>query len=176
MKKILLSLVMVFLTISANSQVTWNVRAGGGQFDTEECFMNYSSYEYYYYYTYDWYSVPCAAMAVQVNIPFKLASKFTFSPTFMAACSYESRIEFPLYFGYKIPIVNQILFFPKIGPMFGYDVCKESFMIGPSIELAFEIKHFIVSGNVSLDLVDPSFENEGGPPYIGGYATIGYKF
>ena len=174
MKKILLSLVMVFLTISANSQVTWNVRAGWGAFQTE-----YSNYGYYYngyyydyYHNYDSEAVPCAALALQVNIPFKRTSRFTFSPTFMAACSYESRIEFPLYFGYKVPIGNRNLFFPKLGPMVGYDVCTAYPISGPSMELAFEIKHFIVAANVSVNCV--MFDEE--QVAVGAYLTFGYKF
>ena len=178
MKKILFSLVMAFMAISANAQVTWNVRAGGGVFQTEDYISHYSSwrdsntYHFYIYDTYEWDAVPCAALALQVNIPFKRTSRFTFSPTFMAACSNESRIEFPLYFGYKVPIGNRNLFFPKIGPMVGCDVCTGYAMCGPSLELAFEIKHFIVAANVSVDCV----MSDAGSADVGGYLTFGYKF
>ena len=162
---------MAFMAISAKAQVTWNVRAGGGVFQTEYEEMSYYFDGYYNYY-WEGENVPCAALALQVNIPFKRTSRFTFSPTFMAACSYESRIEFPLFFGYKVPIGNRNLFFPKIGPMVGCDVCTGYAMCGPSLELAFEIKHFIVAANVSVDCV----MSDAGSADVGGYLTFGYKF
>lgn len=169
MKKLLFVLAVLLVAMSANAQVTWNVRAGGGVFQTE-----YYNYHYHYGY-YDWErdNVPCAALALQVNMPFKRTSRFTFSPTFMAACSRENRIEFPLYLGYKLPIGNRSLFFPKIGPMVGYDVRAKSAISGPSMELAFEIEHFIVAANLSLNCVTREYEV---PLHVGAYLTFGYKF
>ena len=165
MKKILLSLVMVFLTISAKAQVTWNVRAGGGVFQTEAEVSGYKDRIHV--------ERGCAALALQVNIPlFKRTSNFAFSPSFIAGVGGETRMEFPLYFGYKVPIGNRSLFFPKLGPMAGYDICAGCAMCGPSMELAFEIKHFIVATNVSINLMEYYKEMYD----VGAYLTLGYKF
>ena len=161
MKKILFSLVMALMTISANAQITWNVRAGGGFLESpyinnEECTFGSG----------------CFAIVLQENVPLiKRTSKFTFSPTLIADFSIEDfQVSFPLYLGYKIRIGNRTLFFPKIGPMLGFSSYYGDAMLGMSLESAFEIKHFIVAANINYNF------NTGGSADIGAFATIGYKF
>lgn len=164
MKKLLFVLAVLLVAMSAKAQVTWNIRAGGGIITSSENDL-WSDGDFNVY--------PCGAIAIQTNIPlFKHTSKFSFSPTFIAAVGEEYQISFPLYFGYKIPIGSRKLFFPKIGPMFGYENCSETWACGPSAELAFEIKHFILSVNVNVNLVQLDYYGS----RVGAFATIGYKF
>ena len=58
------------------------------------------------------------------------------------------------------------MFIPKIGPAAGF--CYETFVLGPSVELAFEIKHFVIAGN--------GFYGLGGENGNGFLLTLGYKF
>lgn len=134
MKKVLLALVMAVSVISAKAQTTMNVRVGGGINTDADGFTG----------------------IFQVNMPFKMGSKWTFSPSLqldMAIDPYDNKgsqnILIPLLFGYKTPIGDKLLFFPKIGPAVGYDTFSDfsAFNSGPSVELAFEYKHFVVAVN-----------------------------
>ena len=170
MKKLVLSFLLAIFAIGMNAQVTMNVRAGGG--------MN----------TDDW----GLTGLFQVNIPFSHASNFTFSPSIQANISLPpDRAEFlgsqnillPLDIGYKIPIGLNSVFFPKIGPAIGYDIASHSgFNIGPSVELTFEIKHFVfaVNGYYSIPEGTRRYERGGNDSSEGNVwnasLTFGYKF
>lgn len=133
MKKIILSLAMVFMAIAADAQVTMNVRAGGGVNTKVEGLTG----------------------LFQVNIPFGKTSPFTFSPTVQANISLDcdetdgsQNLLLPLNIGYKTSIGKNCLFFPKIGPAIGYDIYSDDgFNAGPAVELAFELKHFVIALN-----------------------------
>ena len=139
MKKVLLALVMAVSVISAKAQITMNVRAGGG-FNTDE--ENVTG-------------------IFQVNMPLETGSRWTFSPSLqldMAIDPYSNKgsqnILVPLLLGYKTQIGDELLFIPKIGPAVGYDTFSEfsAFNYGPSVELAFEYKHFVVAANGYLSI------------------------
>lgn len=178
MKKVLLALVMAVIVISAKAQTTMNVRAGYG------------------------YNTDAEGVTgiFQVNMPFKTGSRWTFSPSLqldMAIDPYENKgsqnILIPLFFGYKTPIGDKLLFFPKIGPAVGYDTFSESsaFNYGPSVELAFEYKHFVVAANGYFSIKGVERYEDTGSFYDGYYhtslitkhpniytasLTLGYKF
>lgn len=178
MKKVLLALVMAVSVISAKAQITMNVRAGGG-------------------YNTDYDGV---TGIFQVNMPFETGGRWTFSPSLqldMAIGPYENEgsqnILVPLLFGYKTPIGDKLLFFPKIGPAVGYDIFSDfsAFNYGPSVELAFEYKHFVVAANGYFSIKEVGRHEESGNYYDGYYhtswdskfpniysasLTLGYKF
>lgn len=134
MKKLLLALVMAVSVISAKAQTTMNVRAGYGNNTESENITG----------------------VFQVNMPFETGSKWTFSPSLQVDIALKldsesgsQNILLPLYLGHKMQIGDKLLFFPKIGPAVGYDTFSDfsAFNSGPSVELAFEYKHFVVAVN-----------------------------
>ena len=120
MKKFLLSLAMAITAIGASAQNTYNVRAGGAVLN-----------EY----------------AAQANIPLKNVSLWTFSPAVQLAINDED-IAAMLHanMGYRTRIGNNCLFVPKVGVAGGSIGNKNDgvFIIGPSIDLALELKHFVI--------------------------------
>lgn len=168
MKKVLLALVMAVSVISAKAQITMNVRAGGG-FNTR---------------------VESLTGIFQVNMPLKMGSRWTFSPSLQVDMalnldceSGSQNILLPLYLGHKIQLGNG-LFFPKIGPAVGYDVYSDdrAFNFGPSVEFAFEYKHFVAAINayssviqVARDYYCGTFETAETNIYSASL-TLGYKF
>lgn len=167
MKKILLSLVMMLACFSAKAQITANVRAGAG-YNSDNFGLN---------------------GVFQVNIPFKSGGRLTFSPSVEAdipvGYGYSTNILLPLKIGYKIPLGKDFIFFPKIGPALGLDIdaYSDMFNVGPSLDLAFEIKHFVVgiNGYVSVkeleyDPSDDYFDHYGWRCPHNVSLTLGYKF
>lgn len=144
MKKLVLSFLLCIMAIGANAQVTMNVRAGGG--------INTSNLG--------------LTGLFQVNIPFKKASPFTFSPTIQYNTDFDTgngsgsqNLLLPLNIGYKKMIGDNCIFFPKIGPAVGLDLYSDDgFNAGPAVELAFEIKHFVVALNGYYAIEDCSRE------------------
>ena len=129
MKKVLLALVMAVSVISAKAQTTMNVRAGYG-YNTDK---------------------DGVTGVFQVNMPFKMGSKWTFSPSLQLDMGFRpeggqgsQNILLPLCLGYKIKLGNGLLF-PKLGPAVGYDLFSsgKAFNFGPSVEFAFEYTHFV---------------------------------
>lgn len=153
MKRITLSIILLVLTVSVKAQTTFNIRGALGYGE----YVNYSGF--------------LPGICAQSNITLgSRTCKWTFSPTLFLAVDIEGTFNAaaPLLFGYKVPISNGCLFIPKIGPAFGYSVDYGTFILGPSAEFAFEIKHFIVSANSYFGLYDGFY------PYA--FLTFGYKF
>lgn len=160
MKKLFICLVIAFTAVCANAQVTWNVRAGGGiqsivddgeYFDVDDIFV--------------------PTLTIETNIPLKSGSAWTFSPSVSIgyALDYGIVATMPLHMGYKIPIGRSTLFCPKAGAIVGYiEDAWGSFLLGPSIEIPFEIKHFVVALNANVSVVEDAL--------FGAYLTVGYKF
>lgn len=152
MKKFFICLVLAAMAIGVQAQTTWNVRVGGGTFADDDATQVYGP-----------------AFAVECNIPFRKASCYIFSPSVLAALgfgAYEGNCKEVLslwHLGYKVK-GDGFLFIPKLGPMFGVN---GNFVVGPSIEMAFEIKHLAVALNAHVD-VDAG--------NIGAHLTFGYKF
>lgn len=88
-------------------------------------------------------------------------------------------------------IGDKLLFFPKIGPAVGYDTFSDfsAFNSGPSVELAFEYKHFVVAVNgyysikgvgryEDSDYNDGSYTSRASdrPNIYSASLTLGYKF
>ena len=160
MKKYIVSIIMAVMVVSAKGQVTWNLRLGAGAFSY--------CYEEHYDYTYTEMSGG-AAIVGQVNIPFSRTSTFTFSPSFVLGIGGASHIAFPIHVGKKVIFGDRKVFFPKIGFVGGYDFYEYGEgIVGPSIELAFELKHFVMAFNYYVGLVYPANH--------GVFATFGYKF
>lgn len=165
MKKVFLVISLAFLAICVNAQTTWNVR-GGLSVNT--------------------YKLGVAIEFVgQVNIPFKEAGRFTFSESLHAyvPCIYFSGIQANSYVGYRCLIKRQTLFYPKIGLGLGYvDIRKgDGFIMGPSLELAFEIKHFVVAANFTYPVIfvgeyDDDYHYDDIPNSIPVSVSFGYKF
>ena len=156
MKKLLICMVMATMAVCANAQITWNVRAGAGIQQALD-----------YYYAETEFS---SSLIIETNIPFAKSSSFTFSPAISAAYNLEDDITASalLHFGYKIPIAQNTLFCPKIGPMIGFQSTGD-FLFGPSIELPFEINRIVVAANANVSLVNDD-------ALFGAFLTVGYKF
>ena len=159
MKRILLALVMTVMAVGANAQTTWNVRGGAGMSVDSE-------------------NLACVApsLSLQTNIPLAKASKYVVAPTLVvAAPNWDIDIILPVYFGYKTRLGNQALFVPKIGPCIGLSTTNGSFNAGPTVELAIEVKHFVVGVNGYYSLTtDTGYDHEFN--HFGAFLTFGYKF
>lgn len=162
-KKFFICLVLAVMAIGANAQTTWNVRVGAGTFGIIKDNFDGVSQRF------------GPALTAECNIPFKLGGSYTFSPSILAALSSGSSDAYTeivscLHLGYKTVLSNNVLFFPKIGPMLGYcdNVWDSTCLLGPSAELAFEMKHFVVALNAYIGLIDET--------QPGGFLSFGYKF
>ena len=168
MKKVLLALVMAVSVISAKAQTTMNVRAGGGINTDADGFTG----------------------IFQVNMPFETGSKWTFSPSLQVDMALENNCEegsqnilLPLYLGHKMKLGNG-LFFPKIGPAVGYDIYSDerAFNFGPSVEFAFEYKHFVAAINAYYSVIEVARGYYSGTSETAetnittASLTLGYKF
>lgn len=159
MKKILLSLAMAMTAIGASAQNTYNVRVGGTIMD-----------EY----------TTLTTMA-QANISLKNVSLWTFSPAVQFATDGDG-ITAMLHanMGYRTRIGNNCLFVPKVGVAGGYfwhDSYNETFLVGPSIDLALELKHFVIglTGFYSINKAMETFYYEtDNIPMVS--LTLGYTF
>lgn len=159
MKKILLSLAMAMIAIGASAQNTYNVRVGGTIMD-----------EY----------TTLTTMA-QANISLKNVSLWTFSPAVQFATDGDG-IAAMLHanMGYRTRIGNNCLFVPKVGVAGGYfwhDSYNETFLVGPSIDLALELKHFVIglTGFYSINKAMETFYDEtDNIPMVS--LTLGYTF
>lgn len=159
MKKFLLSLAMAITAIGASAQNTYNVRVGGTIMD-----------EY----------TTLTTMA-QANISLKNVSLWTFSPAVQFATDGDG-IAAMLHanMGYRTRIGNNCLFVPKVGVAGGYfwhDSYNETFLVGPSIDLALELKHFVIglTGFYSINKAMETFYDEtDNIPMVS--LTLGYTF
>lgn len=159
MKKILLLLAMAMTAIGASAQNTYNVRAGGAILND------------------------CAAFTTmtQANISLKNVSLWTFSPAVQFATDGDD-IAAMLHanMGYRTRIGNNCLFVPKVGVAGGYfwhDSYNETFLVGPSIDLALELKHFVIglTGFYSINKAMETFYDEtDNIPMVS--LTLGYTF
>ena len=153
MKKFISILLVALMAIGAEAQVTGNVRLGGG---TIGSFFDGR--------------FGIAALALEANIPFGANRRGVFSPSLLLGSQFKdsesNTFVVPLHLGYKFVIGEGAMFIPKIGPAAGF--CYETFVLGPSVELAFEIKHFVIAGN--------GFYGLGGENGNGFLLTLGYKF
>lgn len=84
--------------------------------------------------------------------------------------------------GYRTRIGNNCLFVPKVGVAGGYfsqEEYDETFLVGPSIDLALELKHFVIgltgfySINKAMEPYD-YYEDECNIPMVS--LTLGYTF
>lgn len=161
MKKFLLSLAMAITAIGASAQNTYNVRAGGAILND------------------------CAAFTTmtQANISLKNVSLWTFSPAVQFATDGDA-IAAMLHanMGYRKRIGNNCLFVPKVGVAGGYFSLagyNEAFLVGPSIDLALELKHVVIgvtgfySINKTVD-IESYYDDEYNIPMLS--LTLGYTF
>lgn len=160
MKKILLSLAMAMTAIGASAQNTYNVRVGGTIMD-----------EY----------TTLTTMA-QANISLKNVSLWTFSPAVQFATDGDDTAAMlHANMGYRTRIGNNCLFAPKVGVAGGYFSLYdyyEAFLVGPSIDLALELKHFVIglTGFYSINkAMEPyDYYEDGNIPMVS--LTLGYTF
>ena len=164
MKKLFLCMVVALMAMGASAQVTWNLKAGlGALFEYNDKVGAYFTEN----------------AAVQANIPLMGKTKpLTFSPSLEIEymdTEYDSYANFnlPLHLGYKFYIADAAILFPKIGPMVGVAIGEDAdLMVGPSAELAFEIKHLVISLNGYYNAIQNKHFGVAG----GLFANIGYKF
>lgn len=161
MKRFFISVFVILVAVSIKAQTTYNVRVGGG-------LANVKVHDYEDYDSSD--HTAAAAISFQANVPFQRHSPLSFSPTLITAYVTDFDVVFtvPLYIGYKKRIGDQKLFFPKIGPMVSFETYDGRFTVGPSVELAFELKHFVVAINGYMGLLSTGTG--------GAFLTMGYKF
>lgn len=115
MKKLFITIVMVFMAMVGYAQTTFNVRIGGGFFQTVDDHYSNSYVE----------SNGGAALVLEANLPLGAkTNRFVFSPSlfFLYDLHDKININIPLHFGYKVSLGNGSLFVPKIGPMVGYRI------------------------------------------------------
>lgn len=152
---------IAIMAMGANAQITWNVRAGAGvgSHDNKEDLA--------------------FSLFTQSNIPFSNNQIWTFSPTIQIApvVDGEPLLCLPLLFGYKNILGNHSFIIPKLGPFIGYDT-NGAFMVGPSVELAFEIKHFVVALNGVFSFTPTEYDDHPTREYnpYNFTLSIGYKF
>lgn len=161
MKKFLLSLAMAITAIGASAQNTYNVRAGGAVLNEYAAFTTMT----------------------QANISLKNVSLWTFSPAVQFATDGDG-ITAMLHanMGYRTRIGNNCLFVPKLGVAGGYFSLagyNEAFLVGPSIDLALELKHVVIgvtgfySINKTVD-IESYYDDEYNIPMLS--LTLGYTF
>lgn len=161
MKKFLLSLAMAITAIGASAQNTYNVRAGGAVLNEYAAFT----------------------IMAQANISLNNYGTWTFSPAVQLATNVdETAAMLHANMGYRTRIGNNCLFAPKVGVAGGYFSLydyDEAFLVGPSIDLALELKHFVIgltgfySINKAMELYD-YYEDECNIPMVS--LTLGYTF
>lgn len=159
MKKFLLSLAMAMTAIGASAQNTYNVRAGGAVLSDAAAFTTMT----------------------QANISLKNVSLWTFSPAVqLATDGDDTAAMLHANMGYRTRIGNNCLFVPKVGVAGGYfwhDSYNETFLVGPSIDLALELKHFVIglTGFYSINKAMETFYDEtDNIPMVS--LTLGYTF
>lgn len=163
MKKFLLSLAMAITAIGASAQNTYNVRIGGTIMD-----------EY-----------TTLTTMTQANISLKNVGLWVFSPAVQFATDGDSKaIMLHANMGYRTRIGNNCLFVPKVGVAGGYFSLSDyddAFLVGPSIDLAFELKHFVIglTGFYSINTTTDTYSGHGGDddcniPMVS--LTLGYTF
>lgn len=126
MKKFLLSLAMAITAIGASAQNTYNVRAGGAVLNEYAAFTTMT----------------------QANISLKNVGLWVFSPAVQLATEGDNTAAMlHANMGYRKRIGNNCLFVPKLGVAGGYFSLagyNEAFLVGPSIDLALELKHVVI--------------------------------
>lgn len=184
MRKYIILLIFCAIAPVVNGQVTYNARVGSG----------FISYAERWYYSGDYEGITycdfAVGLAVESNIPLKKYSRFVFSPSIMFLYStYSGNINlvFPCHFGYKCRM-GRALFIPKIGLAIGYergygysdeylgefnDDPYGCLILGPSIQLPIETRHFIFSVNYYHGLTRSGF---GAISQYGFTYSFGYKF
>ncbi len=158
MKKFLLSLAMAITAIGASAQNTYNVRVGGTIMD-----------EY----------TTLTTMA-QENISLNNYGSWTFSPAVqLATDGDDTAAMLHANMGYRTRIGNNCLFAPKVGVAGGYFSLydyDEAFLVGPSIDLALELKHFVIglTGFYSINQTLGEGNGDCNIPLVS--LTLGYTF
>lgn len=160
MKKFLLSLVMAITAIGASAQNTYNVRAGGAVLNEYAAFT----------------------IMAQANISLNNYGTWTFSPAVQLATNGDDTAAMlHANMGYRTRIGNNCLFAPKVGVAGGYFSLydyDEAFLVGPSIDLALELKHFVIglTGFYSINkAMEPyDYYEDGNIPMVS--LTLGYTF
>lgn len=166
MKKFLLSLAMAMTAIGASAQNTYNVRVGGAVTGGNATFTTMT----------------------QANISLKNVGLWVFSPAVQFATDGDGKaIMIHANMGYRTRIGNNCLFVPKVGVAGGYAEGYfseagdfEAFLVGPSIDLALELKHFVIgltgfySINKTHDIDDSYYDDEYNVPMLS--LTLGYTF
>ena len=162
MKKILLSLAMAMTAIGANAQNTYNVRVGGAILNEYAAFTTMA----------------------QANISLNNHGSWTFSPAVQLATNVDDLTAMlHANMGYRTRIGNNCLFVPKVGVAGGYFSLagyNEAFLVGPSIDLALELKHFVIgltgfySLNSTFDIESFYESYECNIPMVS--LTLGYTF
>lgn len=141
MKKFLLSLAMAITAIGASAQNTFNVRAGGAVLS---------------------YAAVFTTMA-QENISLNNYGSWTFSPAVQLAIDGDNTAAMlHANMGYRTRIGNNCLFAPKLGVAGGYFSLagyNEAFLVGPSIDLALELKHVVI-GVTGFYSINKTFDIE----------------
>lgn len=159
MKKILLSLAMAITAIGASAQNTYNVRVGGAILNEYAAFTTMA----------------------QANISLNNYGSWTFSPAVQLATNADD-IAAMLHanMGYRTRIGYNCFFVPQVGVAGGYFSLagyNEAFLIGPSIDLALELKHFVIglTGFYSINkAVETFYDETDNIPMVS--LTLGYTF
>ena len=159
---------MAVTAIGASAQNTYNVRVGGVVMQ-----------DYY-----------LPTVMGQANFSLKNGSLWTFSPAVQSSTDlYNISALAHFNIGYRTIIGDHSLFVPKIGIALGYNTYdtdyEDTFLVGPSIDLAFELKHFVIglTGFYSITKAkgdwygsydNPNYYDDAAVPMVS--LTLGYTF
>ena len=119
----------------------------------------------------------------QANISLKNVGLWVFSPAVQLATEDDNTAAMlHANMGYRKRIGNNCLFVPKLGVAGGYFSLagyNEAFLVGPSIDLALELKHVVIgvtgfySINKTVD-IESYYDDEYNIPMLS--LTLGYTF
>ncbi len=150
---------MVMTAIGANAQNTYNVRAGVAYLNEYAAFTTMA----------------------QANISLKNVSLWTFSPAVQFATDGDCTTAMSHFnMGYRIRIGDNCLYVPKMGIAVGYFLQEgyhNTYQVGPSIDLALELKRFVIglTGFYSINKVQEDYEQKfHNIPMLS--LTLGYTF
>ena len=116
----------------------------------------------------------------QENISLNNYGSWTFSPAVqLATDGDDTAAMLHANMGYRTRIGNNCLFAPKVGVAGGYFSLydyDEAFLVGPSIDLALELKHFVIglTGFYSINQTLGEGNGDCNIPLVS--LTLGYTF
>lgn len=159
MKKALFTVLLLCSALSASAQAKYSIRAG---------IMGVSNLNRYGEVDWDF------MFNINSNIRMARGSKWIFSPGATFNANYESGdfgVCVPLQVGYTGRVTSKMFFIPKVGLSAGY---MYDFVIGPTFELGFEMRHFTFGFDGFFSVTEVEWRECYNPMAI--HFNLGYVF